>query len=46
MTAREVGREASVGEHTGQPLSPVKIHIPVRPYRDHFIQATAPAWLL
>ena len=28
MTAREVDREGSVGEHTGQPLSPVKIHIP------------------
>ena len=26
--AREVGSEASAGEHIGQPLSPAKIHIP------------------
>ena len=28
VAVREDGSEASVGEHTGQPLSPVKIHIP------------------
>jgi len=28
VAVREGGSEASVGEHTGQPLSPAKIHIP------------------
>jgi hypothetical protein len=28
VAVREGGNEASVGEHTGQPLSLVKIHIP------------------
>ena len=28
VAVREDGSEASVGEHTGQPLSLVKIHIP------------------
>ena len=28
VAVRKGGREASVGEHIGQPLSPAKIHIP------------------